>query len=130
MTVKEYNDVLYSIVHGMCRNAHAKVLSLLTSNPPLRATDNLDESRKLCSSKTKNNLAQANKSPDSLFRCKLDSDRSEVGLNNFHVGNHITTVREHRRQSCNCRTSFLAAYGTDSTSKLNRSPPGTNLLYH
>ena len=73
-------------------------------------------------------VLRANGSPDSLFGCKLDSDPSEVGFNNFHVGNHITMVREHRQQFCNCRTSFLAAYGTNSTGKLNDSLSGTNIL--
>ena len=89
--------------------AQAEVLSL-----PIY---NLDKSGKLGSSKTKNNLARVNGSPDSLFGFKLDSDQNGVGFNNSHVGNHIITVREHHRQTCNCQTSFLAAYGTNLVTK-------------
>ena len=34
LSFKEYSTLLYSIAREMCRNAQAKVLSLITSNPP------------------------------------------------------------------------------------------------
>ena len=65
---KEYCRVLQYASY-----AQAEVSSLLTSTdviPP--ATGKLDKSRKLCSSKTKNNLAQDDGSLDNLIGCKLD----------------------------------------------------------
>ena len=56
------------------------MLSLLTYD--------LDDSRKLSLSKTKNRLVQVNGTPDSFFGCKFDSDRNEVVFNNVDVGNH------------------------------------------
>ena len=58
---KEHSTVLYSTAYDIYCYAQAEVLSL----PPSLRIDNLDESKKLCSSTTKNNLTQFNGSPDS-----------------------------------------------------------------
>ena len=81
-----HNCTAVTVPHGICVVTH-KLECRLCSHSTAPATDILDKSKKLCSSKTKINLVQDDGNLESLIRCEFDP-MNQIGMN---MGSTILT---------------------------------------